>query len=205
MTTINSTLGQTARSLWWLVLIRGILLVALGVLTLFEPVQAVVVFALVFGIYAIADGILVIIASITSRKTYSGWGWLLAQGILTILAGIIIVALPGLTGLTLLLALLWFFVFSSFIGGIFEIIAAVKHHGSDRAWGIAAGVIDILFGILLMVLIFTTPGATLLATVWVFAIGAIVFGITLIVGAFRLRSGKGDEVVEEFEKVVDGI
>jgi len=204
--TIDSTLGQSARSLWWLVLIRGILLVVLGVLAFLQPIQAVVIFTLVVGIYAIADGILVIVASIATRKQYSGWGWLLAQGVLTILAGLIIVALPGFTGAFGILAIVWFLVFSTLIGGVFELVAAFKHHGSSRGWGIAAGVVDILFAILLAVLIFTSPAGTILATIWLIGVGAIVFGITFIVGAFRLRSGKdAGYVVDEYEKAVDGV
>jgi uncharacterized membrane protein HdeD (DUF308 family) len=201
MTTAKTAIGSAVRGLWWMVLVRGILLVLLGIVTLWQPFAAVLAFAFVFGIYAIADGVLVIIAAVSSRKQYTGWGWLIAQGILTIIAGILIVSLPTAAGLIGVFAILWFLVISTFAAGVMEISAAVRHHGSDKAWGITGGVLDILFGILLALLAIFSPGGTLVATVWVVGIGALVFGIVLIVTAFGVRR-RGSAFVDELENAV---
>jgi len=184
-----TTVGATVRSLWWMALLRGILLVALGVVAILEPPVAVLAFVWAFGAYAIADGIVVIAAAIAQRKQYPGWGWLIVQGVLTIIAGVLILALPGVAGVLGVFTLLWFLVISTIVGGIMQIAAAIRHQGAEKSWGIAGGVIDIVFGILLAIMAFVWPGGLALAVVWVVGIGAIVFGIGLIVAAFQLRRG----------------
>lgn len=186
---MTQIIDMQVRGLWWLILVRGILFVLLGIAALLQPVVAVLAFTMVFGIYAIVDGLMVTIAAIVSRKEYEGWGWLVAQGVLTILAGVLIVALPGAAGLIGVFAILWFLAISAFVGGIITLVAAARSRGGSKGWGIASGIVDILFGILIAVLAITSPAGTLLATVWVVAIGAILLGVVLIVAAFRVRRG----------------
>ena len=182
-------LDAQIRGLWWLVLIRGILFVLLGVAALLQPALAVIAFTFVFGIYAIVDGVMVVIAAIVARKEYSGWGWLIVQGVLTVIAGVLIVSLPAAAGLLGVFALLWFLAISAFVGGIMELVQAAKVKGGSRGWAIAAGVIDFLFGILIAVIAITDPAGAALATVWVIGIGAIIIGVVLIVASFRVRRG----------------
>ncbi|MBO9578941.1 MAG: DUF308 domain-containing protein [Microbacteriaceae bacterium] len=181
--------NQAVRSIWWLVLIRGILLVVLGGLMLWETAIAVWAIVLTLGVYAIVDGISVIVAAIGARRTYSSWGWLIAQGVLQTIAGVLIVALPGLAAGVLALVFLWFLVFSLIAGGAMAIASAVRQRGGGRGWALAAGIVDIVFGILVAILVITSPIAAIGAAVWVLAIAAIVFGIMLIVMAFRVRRG----------------
>lgn len=182
-----NAVGSTVRTIWWLVLIRGILLVLLGALTVWQPATAVVVIVLVFGIYAIVDGIAVIVAGIAGRKRYPNWGWLIVQGALAIVAGALILLLPGLIGLVGLFVLLWFLVFSLIVGGILTLVSAAREPKGSKAWGFVAGVLDILFGILIGVLAVLAPLGTVAAMILVVAIAAIVFGIVLIVSAFVVR------------------
>ncbi len=185
---MSNTIGTAVRSLWWLVLVRGILLVLLGIFALVSPVLAVWAIVVAFGAYAVVDGVFVIIAAITSRKAYPNWGWVIAQGALTIIAGVLILALPGIVGAFGVLVLLWFLVFSSIVGGIMQIIAAARQRES-RVWGIVAGVLDILFGALIGILVLVNPVSTSFALIWVIAIAAIVFGVILIVTSFQVRRG----------------
>ncbi|HWL60175.1 MAG TPA: DUF308 domain-containing protein [Microbacteriaceae bacterium] len=191
------TLDSQVRGLWWLVLIRGVLFVLLGIAALLQPAVAVVAFTLVFGIYAIVDGVMVIIAAIAARKDYSGWGWLVVQGILTVIAGVLIVSLPAAAGLVGVFALLWFLAISAFVGGIMQLVAAARTKGGAKGWNIVGGIIDIIFGILIAVLAITSPAGAVLATVWVVAIGAIILGVVLIVAAFRVKRGDLRVIEEE--------
>lgn len=183
------TVGSAVRTIWWLVLIRGILLVILGVLTLWQPVVSVFAIVLVFGIYAVVDGIATIVAGITTRKRNPDWGWVIAQGAIAVVAGVLILLLPGLAGLLGVFAILWFLVFSAIVSGIVTIWTAARQSGGTKGWGIAAGVVDIVFGVLLGVLALLNPIGTAEAIVWVVAILAIVLGVMLIVAAFQVRRG----------------
>ena len=59
---------------------------------------------------------------------------------------------------------------------------------SFKGWSKALGVLDIIFGVIMFIVVFSNPGAALLALVWIIAIYTIIFGIFLIVMAFVGRS-----------------
>ena len=130
-----------------------------------------------------------------------GRGWLILQGVVSILAGLAAIILPGLAGLVGGLFTLWTIVIYSIVHGAMGIASATDASdgvpssktgggsGGGKAWGIASGVITLLFGILLAVLVLVTPGVTLLGLIWTVAIYAIVFGVVLIVAAIQVRRG----------------
>ncbi len=188
MTTIAPTdLRSALRGLWWLILIRAILLVVLGILALAAPALTVASLVLLLGAYAVVDGVILIVTAISSRAAHPGWGWLVAQGALSVLAGLLVFTIPGFVGVAAVLTILWFIVISAIIGGILEIVAAVGRHSGG--WAIASGALDILFGVALMIAVVLEPAATALTLVWIFGIYAIVFGVVLAVWSFRIRAG----------------
>jgi uncharacterized membrane protein HdeD (DUF308 family) len=183
------TLGAAVRTIWWIVLIRGILLILLGALTLWQPVVSVVAVVLVFAIYAIVDGVVAIIGGIASRRRNPDWGWLIAQGVLAIVAGVLVLMLPGLAGIVGVFAILWFIVASALVTGVMTIWTAARQSGGVKAWGIVAGILDLVFGALLGVFAFLNPTSTATAIVGLVAILAIVLGVFLVITAFMVRRG----------------
>jgi len=177
-----------AKGVWWWVLLRGILAVIFGVLAIIAPVAALNAVAIVFGAYAIVDGIMAIGHGIHVRKTDSRWGWLVAQGVIAIIAGVLAVIFSGLAALIGGLFILWTIVFWNIMTGVASISSVIRSSGSGKTWGIVVGVLSIAFGILLGVLIWVTPGATVLGLIWVVGIYAIIFGIMLVVAAIQVRA-----------------
>ncbi|TPW66107.1 DUF308 domain-containing protein, partial [Schumannella sp. 10F1B-5-1] len=57
------------KSVWWLVLLRGIFAIILGVLAFVAPVLTAIVFVWVFAFYAIVDGVVNIMHAISVRKS----------------------------------------------------------------------------------------------------------------------------------------
>ena len=55
------------------------------------------------------------------------------------------------------------------------------------AFAISAGIVSVAFGIILLL----QPAAGALALVWLIAAWAVVFGILLMIVAFRMRNWKG--------------
>jgi uncharacterized membrane protein HdeD (DUF308 family) len=103
-------------------------------------------------------------------------------GILGIAAGIVTFLWPGITALALLtLIAVW-----AFFMGIFQIIAAVRLRKEiEHEWLLGlSGVLSVVFGAAML----ARPVEGLLAVVWVIAAYAVVFGILLIVLAFRLKN-----------------
>ena len=164
---------------WWAWLIRGILAIIFGVIAFTQPTTTALALVYVFGIYAIAEGILNIWAAL-SGKADSRF-WYIIWGLISIIAGIIAFANPILTGLTLVIVIgAW-----AIVTGIFEIIAGIKLRDEIEGefWLILAGILSVIFGIL----IWRNVAVGALTIVWLIGIYAILFGITLIALAFKVK------------------
>jgi uncharacterized membrane protein HdeD (DUF308 family) len=136
---------------------------------------------LVFGAYALVDGIFAVFAGIASRRYFERWWVVLLEGLVGIVIGLLAFFWPNITALVLLyLIAAW-----ALITGILEIVAAIQFRRVITGeWAmILSGLLSILFGILL----FVFPGAGAVSVIWVIGIYAFVFGISEIIFAFRLR------------------
>jgi len=165
---------------WWLLLLRGIAAILFGVLALGWPGLTLLTLILLYGAFALVDGVIAIIAAITGDAPTARW-WLAIVGILGIAVGILTFIWPGMTALILL-----FFIGGwALATGVFQIIGAIRLRKEiDNEWLlILSGVISVLFG--LGVLVY--PGAGALALVWVIGTYAIIAGVLYIGLAFRLK------------------
>jgi uncharacterized membrane protein HdeD (DUF308 family) len=180
MTSTDAT--QAVKALWWLVLIRGVLAVLFGLYALFSPAAALLALVYVFGFYAIMDGVAALAVGFRHRRT-SHWGWHVAQGVVSLIAGLIALFWPGPT----LLALVFIIAVWSIVLGVTEIVEAFQARrlgSSSWGWLLVGGIVGILFGIVLI----SSPAAGALALLWVIGVFALVFGVVYVVWAFRLRS-----------------
>ncbi|HEY2589900.1 MAG TPA: HdeD family acid-resistance protein [Tepidisphaeraceae bacterium] len=170
---------------WWLVLLRGLCAILFGILAFTWPGLTLLTLALMWGIYAIADGITALTLAVAGRRIGPPAWWLILTGVLGILAGIIAIVHPGLAITVLLL----FIGFWAIARGIMEIVAAIalRREVANEFLLLLSGLISILFGILLV----ARPGTGALALVWLVGTLAIVYGVFEIGLAFRLRQLKG--------------
>ena len=167
---------------WPLVALRGVAAVLFGLITMFQPGIGLAALVLLFGAYALADGVLGVVLVIMHRNGERHWAAMLIGSILSIAAGILTFIFPGLTALSLLfLIAAW-----SIVTGVAEIVTAVRlRKVITGEWLLVlAGVLSVAFGVLLA--LFPGPGA-LAVVLWIGAY-AFVVGILLIVLAFKLRS-----------------
>jgi uncharacterized membrane protein HdeD (DUF308 family) len=166
---------------WWAIVLRGVCAVLFGVAAFAWPGLTLAVLVIMYGAYALVDGVLAVIAVMTARQPGGfPWGMLLA-GLAAIGVGVLTFAMPGLTALALLyLIAVW-----AILRGVFEVIAAVHlRREIDHEWLLAAsGVLSILLGLFLVV----SPGAGAIALLWAIGGMAIVVGLIMIGLGFRLR------------------
>jgi uncharacterized membrane protein HdeD (DUF308 family) len=63
---------------WWLLLLRGIAAIIFGLLAFAWPGLTLLTLILLYGAYALVDGVLAIVAAITGGRRRRVGGWLLS-------------------------------------------------------------------------------------------------------------------------------
>jgi uncharacterized membrane protein HdeD (DUF308 family) len=167
---------------WWLLALRGAAAIIFGIITIAAPAAGLVVLVMLFGVYALVDGVLDLVLAIRGARQGAPWGALVFAGIGGLVAGAITLLWPGVSAMALLfLIAAW-----AVVTGVASIVAAVRlRKAIEGEWLLAlSGVLSIAFGILVALF----PGAGALAVViWIGAY-ALVFGVMLVALGFRLRS-----------------
>ena len=167
---------------WWMFALRGVVAIIFGVVAFAQPEQALQALVLVFGAYALVDGIFAMFAGIASYRYFERWWAVLLEGVAGVVIGLLTFFWPNITALVLV----YFIAAWALITGIFEIVAAIQLRRviTGERMLILGGLVSILFGVLL----FVFPAAGAVSVIWMIGIYAIVFGISLIIFAFRVRS-----------------
>lgn len=167
---------------WWMLLIRGIAAVIFGILAFVWPGATILAIGILFGAYALVDGVFAILATIRAAETHERWWPLLIEGIVGIVIAAITFYDVGITLFALYLTIAaW-----AFLTGILEIVAAVqlRKHLANEIWLIVGGIASILFGCLML----WRPLAGALAIIWLIGAYAVVFGFIMIAFSLRLRA-----------------
>ncbi|MDE3150903.1 MAG: HdeD family acid-resistance protein [Gemmatimonadota bacterium] len=167
---------------WGWVVLRGVVAIMFGVLTLMRPGITLALLLLWFGAYALVDGVFMIVWAIANRHGQPRWGTLLFGGLLGVAAGVVTMLMPQITAFALItLVAVW-----AIVMGIVEIVAAVRlrREITGESFFIIAGLLAVAFGVIAFALPVT---AALAVAMWV-ALYALVSGVLLVAFGFRLRS-----------------
>src|SRR5438067_7448090 len=180
-TTRRNNMQQMISNVRTMFLFRGIAAILFGILTFVWPNLTLSVLVLLFGVFAVISGITAVVAAVRNRDE-QGWGLLLFEGILGILAGVVALVWPGITAL----AFLYLLAAWAIITGILEVVAPLSFpmRGGRALLMVLAGLASIVFGIIIA----AQPASGLLAVVWLIGVYAIVFGVMYVVAYFDSRS-----------------
>jgi uncharacterized membrane protein HdeD (DUF308 family) len=167
---------------WWSPVIRGLLAILLGIITLAWPGITLGALVLLFGAYAFIDGIFSIVGAWRASKAHERWGVSVLEGVAGIIAAVVTFTWPAMTALALVfIVAAW-----AIVTGIFETAAAVRLRRYIKGeWLLVlGGVASVVFGILLVL----SPllGALVLA-IWL-GVYALFFGAMLVGLGLRLRT-----------------
>lgn len=165
---------------WWVLALRGVLAILFAVVAFFLPGITATALVLVFGAYAFVDGIFALIAGLRAATHHGRSAPLLIEGVLNLLIGVLVFFWP----VAALVALVYLIAIWAVVTGVLLIaagIALIRHSGEWLL--IPGGIVSVLLGIVL----FFAPGAGIVAISWWLGIYALLFGIALLVAAFRLR------------------
>ena len=170
---------------WWLVALRGALAVIFGIVTLAWPGMTLLALIFLWGFYALIDGISSIALGAAVRR--HRWSNVLI-GVVGVLAGLVAIMLPGETAVVLLVIIaVW-----AIVAGVVQVIAGIAlRRTMAHAWFlIVTGALTFILGVVLLL----NPGAGALALVTTIGVFALIWGVSLILMAFRLRGLRNDVV-----------
>ena len=166
---------------WWVVALRGVAALIFGVIALVSPGSTFEVLVLLFGAYALVDGLFAFTAGLWAAGTERRWWPMLLVGIVGILTGVLTFAQPAVVAVALVAIIgAW-----AILTGVLEIVVAVSLRKLiSNEWLLAVGgLASVVFG----VLVIASPGAGAVTLVLLFGAYAIVYGTMLVGLSFRLR------------------
>lgn len=173
------------RHAWWGLVVRGLLGIAIGVVIMWRPFESVAVFALFIAIYAVFSGIVQIAHALDLRPVFDHWWLMLLGGLVSIgFGGAALYYYPTLSLAFVVTWTAWWFLFT---GALAAYIAYVEHSiEAPWGWTLTFGILSIVCGVLALV----SPMTTLAALMALIAGFALVGGLVLLIGAYRLSSLK---------------
>lgn len=187
---VSQPMLGTLRRNWGWIVFRGVLALALGVVSFLFPLSALFAFAMVFAAYAGADGVLSMVAAVRgARRKEERWWAYVIRGIIGIVTAVLFVLMPevmtvGYALVTLVMLAIW-----AIVTGALEIVAATslrKEISGEWLMGLS-GALSVVLGIVIIVLLVLDPLTTLPSAAWVIGSYAIFAGVVLLGLGFKLR------------------
>ncbi|MBB1294255.1 MULTISPECIES: HdeD family acid-resistance protein [Pseudoalteromonas] len=174
-------LTTTLSKNWSVLLVRGLIAIIFGVITWFAPNASLSIMLLFFAGYFLFDGMLRTWVAWNSKQHNPYWRWLLAGGVLSIIAGLVTLFAPNVTAILLL-----YYVAAWAIAiGAVEILIALKLRAEiSNEWIlIITGAISVLFGLYLIF----NPSAGIHTLLWLVATYAVLFGALIVLFSLKLK------------------
>jgi uncharacterized membrane protein HdeD (DUF308 family) len=172
---------STLAANWRVLTLRELAVLIFGLVILFWPGLILAVLSLLFGVYALVDGgIVVVLALRTSDRGARRW-LPLVEGTVGVVAGLVALLLPAMTPR----GLLYVIVVWAVATGTLKIINAIALRGEvENTWLlVGSAALSVLLGVILAAL----AGSDLPAMAPFIGIFVTVVGVALIVFAFRTR------------------
>ncbi len=175
---------KNAVKYWWLLLIVGIALFAVGIIVFFYPGESYLALSIVFGIVLLLSGVIQLVLAIANQNYFTNRAWVIVGGIIDIILGIILCSNIALSAITLPFLLGFWLMYRGFMMiGLGSDMSTFRISGST--WTIIWGVLLILCSILVLLqpLAFGTS-----MVVALLGISFLVAGIASCYIAFQLKN-----------------
>lgn len=190
----GNLLGELSRN-WWVLVVRGVAAVIFGVLALVWPAASLIALAIIFGAFALVDGV---VLAFTAFRAGSGNRMPLGvQAGLSIALGLMALIWP----MAAVIALVFLIGAWAVVTGVAEIVTAVRLRAqiSSEWLLIFVGALSVIFGLL----VWFWPLAGAQVIMWVVGAYAIVFGAVMAVAGFRLRGAADGFTAQEQAMAAD--
>ncbi len=165
---------------WKLLLARGVIALVFGVVAMVWPVTTVVALVVLWGVWALLDGIASFGNAFSSGR--SGWGRVGfgLLGVVAVLAALYAFFRPGATAAILI----WVVGIWLLARGVVELVLGFTRTPPAPRWLVLLGaVLDIVLGLLFV----THPGKSAVGIAVLLGIFAVAWGVVFILLAFAAR------------------
>ena len=169
---------------WWLLLIRGLILIVIGVIAFRHPMASLLGLALYFGIATLFSGVSMLMLSISNRNQMENWGWYMASAIIDLIFGFILLSHPGITA-TILPFILGFWIIFSGVIELFNSFQLKKEKVANWWTGLLGGIISIILGYFIL----RNPLAGVLTITYLLGFILIIAGVVNIYLSAALKKG----------------
>jgi uncharacterized membrane protein HdeD (DUF308 family) len=163
-------------SFWWLFVLFGVATLGVGVFFVVSPHETLSTFTVIAGIFLLVDGVLAILASVFSKG--EGRGLLALIGVLSVLAGLVLIKKPfdTLVVFTLIVGV-WFVA-----AGIVRFVVGLASP-EGRGGNIVTAILDLIAGIVIL----SWPDLGLATLAVIIGIVLILRGLFFIVAGWQLH------------------
>jgi uncharacterized membrane protein HdeD (DUF308 family) len=169
-------------SFWWLFVLFGVVTLGVGVFFVVSPHETLSTFTVIAGIFLLVDGVLALIASIVNKG--DGRGLLALIGVLSVLAGLVLIKKPfdTLVVFTLIVGV-WFVA-----AGIVRFVVALASPEA-RGGNIVTAILDLIAGVVIL----SWPDLGLATLAVIIGIVLILRGVFFIGAGWQLRKLADDQ------------
>jgi len=181
---IGSRVGKARDKLlsnWWVMVIRGSLLILAGIFTIALPGRTLVSVIWFLGLYWFVDGVIGLIEGIRGEGGKKR-GWAIISALIGMLAGLLVIANPLIAGVVSSTLLAYLIGITVLFRGL-----TLMFTGRNDQWtwkGLLAGIVYVLFGIVVI----ARPLVAVVVLMWILAILALIAGVASIWLGFRMRA-----------------
>lgn len=169
---------------WWMYLIIGFVALILGVFMLMSPAITYELMTLLLGLALVIFGIIQLIVGLVSKNFFVSRAAVIIGAVLDIVLGVLLSANPGIAAISLPLILGMWMLYQSFM--------MINYAGDLKGfkmkgygWTLFCGVVLLVLAILILL----RPISIGVLTVAIYiALSFIIYGLSEIVSAFRLKS-----------------
>jgi uncharacterized membrane protein HdeD (DUF308 family) len=164
---------------WKLLLTRGIIGILFGIVAMVWPISTAIALALLWGVWALIDGVGTVIQAFQPEA--HGRVWLVLMGIVSLIAAFFAIFSPAVAAV----ALTWILGIWLIVRGVFELLGAFRATRQSPRWLlIVGGALSILLGVLFA----ANPGASAVGIAFWLGVTALIWGAAFVVLGVIVRT-----------------
>lgn len=174
---------------WWALALRGAFGILFGIAAFMIPGITLLTLVILFAAYMLADGVMAMIAGFRAARRHERSWPMFLEGVVDLIAGGIAVMLPGVAAF----ALVYLFGFWAIVSGVLLAMAGLRpREGRREGLLILNGVLSTIWGVFVIAWLIIQPAISMLAVVWWVGAYSLIFGVIMLIAAFKLRRRRED-------------